>query len=90
MSILERLARNDERGGSRGRHSILLAAIVMLLVLLPVFKFIPRGALRFSMLFYLVLSAAVYVTSTERWMFLVAACVGAGADCRHCSQVTRR
>jgi voltage-gated potassium channel len=78
MSFLERVARSEEQPGAVGRHSILLASIVTLLVTLPLFRFIPGGGPRFSILLCFVLTAAVYVSSKQPWTFLLAGLMGAG------------
>jgi hypothetical protein len=79
MEILEELAEHDEEPGALGRHSFLLGSLVVLLVALPVFDLVSGGGTGYSMLLCLVLTAAVYVNSTTRWTFLVAALLGGGA-----------
>lgn len=79
MNILKDLAKSDEAAGSLGRHSLLLASLVGLLVALPLFRSVPGGGLRFSILLCLVLTAAVYVSSRHRWTLVVAVLLGGGA-----------
>ena len=79
MSFLERLARRDEDARAVGRHGLLLLSLIFLLVSLPILRFLPGGGLRFSILFYIVLSAAVYANSTERWTLVVTALAAVGA-----------
>ena len=55
---------------------MLLLSLVTLLVALPLFALTPGGEMRFSILLCLVLGAAVYVNSTERWTFVVTALIG--------------
>ena len=79
MDILEELAEHDEEPGALGRHSLLLGSLVVLLVALPVLDLVSGGGTGYSMLLCLVLTAAVYVNSTTRWTFVVAAILGSGA-----------
>ena len=58
---------------------LLLLSLGLLLVALPIFKSAPGGGIRFWILLCLVLLAAIYVSSTERWMFISATLVGGGA-----------
>ena len=79
MSILKVLAKSDEESGSLGRHTILLASLVSLLVALPAFQSVPGGRLRFSILLCFVLTAAVYVHSRHRWAFVATLLLGGSA-----------
>ncbi len=79
MNILKDLAKSDEEPGSLGRHSLLLASLVGLLVALPVLRPVPGGGLRFSILLSLVLTAAVHVSSRHRWTLILAVLLGGGA-----------
>jgi voltage-gated potassium channel len=79
MKFLKVLAKSDEESGSLGRHAVLLASLVSLLVALPLFRGVPGGGLRFSILLCLVLIASVYVNSRQRWTFIVALVVGLAA-----------
>jgi hypothetical protein len=80
MSWLRDLARVDEQdvGTARiGRHTVLLISLVVLFVALPLLRELPGGRLRFSVLFTLVLLAAIYVNSVRRWLFVAGASLGA-------------
>jgi voltage-gated potassium channel len=79
MSFLERWAQRDEQADRVGRHTILLSSLVLLLVMLPVFRVIPGGGMRFSILLCLVLSAAIYFNSSDRRLLIVAILAGGGA-----------
>jgi voltage-gated potassium channel len=79
MNILTDLAKSDEESGSLGRHAILLASLVVLIVALPIFRSVSGGAIRFSILLSLVLTAAVYVNGRRRWTLVAAIAVGGGA-----------
>ena len=79
MRILSDLAKRDEDPGALGRHAVLLASLVALIVSLPLFRTFPGGRVRFSVLLCLVLTAAVYVNGRRRWALGVAVLVGGGA-----------
>lgn len=79
MSVLKDWARIDGQAGSVGRHTILLFSLGLLLVTLPLVRVVPGGEVRFSVLLSLVLFAAIYVNSTQRWMLIVAIIVGGGS-----------
>jgi voltage-gated potassium channel len=79
MTILRRLAEEDEGSAAVGRHTVLLVSLVLLLVLLPAFRSMPGGELRFAALLCLVLGAAIYVNRGRRWTFFLAALIGIGA-----------
>lgn len=79
MTLLERLAMRDRQGGRLGRHSVMLASLVFMLVALPFLGWIPTRGLRFPILFFLVLLAAIFVNSTQRWMFWTAVAIGAAS-----------
>jgi hypothetical protein len=79
MSWLRDLARVDEqdvRAARIGRHTVLLISLVVLFVALPLLRELPGGRLRFSVLFALVLLAAIYVNSVRRWLFVAGASLG--------------
>ncbi len=79
MDILDDLAARDEARGTLGRHSILLASLIALLLVTPLFRFDSRNGVEFSVLLSLVLAAAVYVNSRRRWTLAVALATGLGA-----------
>jgi len=79
MNILSNLAKADKDSGSLGRHSVLLASLVALLIAMPVVRSMPGGGFRFSILLCLVLTASVYVNRRRRWTLFVAVLLGVGA-----------
>lgn len=79
MTILNRWAARDGHPSALGRHTLLLISLVFLLVMLPAFRSMPGGGVRFAVLLCLVLSAAIYVNSTDRWTFIAALVTGVGA-----------
>jgi voltage-gated potassium channel len=74
-----RFARWDESEGALGRHSVLLASLVVLLVALPLGNVLSGGDTSFSILLALVLVAAVFVNTPQRWSSLAASTIGFGA-----------
>lgn len=79
MGWLRTLANRDEGSGALGRHGALLASLVLLLVALPVGQMIMGGTPHLPLLLALVLLAAVFVNSRQRWIFRVALLAGVGA-----------
>ncbi len=79
MSWLRTLANRDEDAGALGRHGALLASLVLLLVALPIGQMVMGGTPHFPLLLALVLLAAVFVNSHQKWIFGVALVVGVGA-----------
>jgi voltage-gated potassium channel Kch len=79
MDVVEELAARDDEPGPLGRHSILLASLIALLVATPLGSLHSTSAVRFSVLLSLVLAAAVYVNSRRRWTLTVALATGLGA-----------
>ncbi len=79
MGVLQRWAEIDDQAGALGRYSVLFLSLAFLLITLPIFGLVDGGALRFTVLFHLVLGAAVYVNSTERWSLVVAGILGVGS-----------
>jgi hypothetical protein len=77
--IAARIARWDESAGALGRHSLLLGSLVVLLVALPLGRILTGGDTRFSILLALVLLAAVFVNTPQRWSFWTAMIIGAAA-----------
>lgn len=78
-NLLRTLANRDEEGGALGRHSALLASLVLLLGALPLGHAIVGGNIRFSVLLALVLTTAVIVNSHQRWIFWVTLVIGVGS-----------
>jgi hypothetical protein len=70
--IARRLARWDESEGALGRHSLMLASLVVLLVALPLGNVLTGGGTSFSILLALVVVAAVFVSTPRRWSFVTA------------------
>jgi len=82
------LTRNDhaalrERAKRLGRHSTMLASIVVMMVAMPFLEGLPGERLRFPILFGLVLLAAIRVNSNRRWVFWLALAIGVGALTGH-------
>ena len=77
--LAARFALWDESEGALGRHSVLLASLVILLVALPVGNVLSGGDTSFSILLALVLMAAVFVNTPQRWSFVTATIIGFGA-----------
>ena len=59
MTLLDRLATNDRRRGRLGRHSVMLASLVFMVVALPILQWLPTRGLRFPVLFVLVFPGPV-------------------------------
>ncbi len=78
-TLLRNLANDDEEEGRLGRHGVLLASLVVLLVALPVGNALVGALPLFPLLLALVLIAAVLVNSHRRWVFILALLVGIGA-----------
>ena len=79
MGWLRTLANRDEDPGALGRHGVLLATLILLLVALPIVQLIAGSAPGFQALLTLVLVAAIFVNSHQRWIFSLATLVGIGA-----------
>jgi len=77
--VLTTLASRDESEGALGRHSVMLASMLVLLVALPFGQVVTGWHPRFPMFLALVLISAVYVNSQQRWIFWVAAVMGAAS-----------
>jgi hypothetical protein len=77
--LAARFAHWDESEGALGRHSVLLASLVVLLVALPVGNVLSGGDTSFSILLAVVLMAAVFVNTPQRWGSLAASIIGFGA-----------
>jgi len=78
-TLLRNLASDDEEEGRLGRHGVLLASLVVLLVALPVGNTLVGASPLFPLLLTLVLISAVLVNSQRRWVFILALLVGIGA-----------
>jgi voltage-gated potassium channel len=78
-NLLRTLANRDEEQGALGRHSAMLASLILLLTALPLGHAITGGHVRFPVLLALVLTTAVIVNSHQRWIFLVTLVIGVGA-----------
>lgn len=50
-----------------------------LLIMAPLFRVVPGGEMRFSILLCLVLTAAIYFNSTQRWILILATLTGGAA-----------
>ena len=79
MSLLQRWAAGDEETTAVGRHTILLASLLFLLIVMPLFRVGAGSGIRFSIMLCLVLSAAVYFNSTDRRVLIGALVAGGGA-----------
>lgn len=79
MGWLRTIAYRDEAEGALGRHALLLASLVILLVALPLANLLSGGTTRFSVLIVLVLLAATWVNSHQRTLFTIAVLCGAVA-----------
>ena len=80
MSWLRSMARRDEGDRALGRHALLLASLILLLVALPITQILIGDTPRFPILLALVLIAAILVNSYERWVFIAALAVGLAAS----------
>jgi voltage-gated potassium channel len=78
-NILRTLATRDETDGALGRHSAMLASLVVLLCALPLGQAFVGESTRFSLLLALVLIAAVVVNSHQRSIFVIALMIGFGS-----------
>jgi hypothetical protein len=74
--FLATLADRDEDQGALGRHSAMLAALVILLGALPLLQAMTGGNTRFPVLIALVLTTAVFVNSSQRWIFSLTLMLG--------------
>ncbi|MFK7898173.1 MAG: potassium channel family protein [Myxococcota bacterium] len=71
-AFLSILARRDEDEGALGRHSALLASLIILLVALPLVQMATGSQTGFPLLLTLVLCAAVIVNSHQRTIYVIA------------------
>ena len=79
MRLLDQLALRDREGRALGRHAILLATLVFMMVALPLLEWSAGRSFRFPLLFSLVLMAAVWVNRTQHWILWAAVLGGIGA-----------
>lgn len=80
MSPLVSLPFGDREGRALlGRHSLLLATLVFMMVALPLLEWSSGRTLRFPILFSLVLMAAVWVHRAQRWILWAAIACGSSA-----------
>lgn len=79
MTWLGQLARRDREGRALGRHALLLASLIFMLVALPLLELSAGRTLRFPILFSIVLMAATWVNRTQRWVLVAAILSGVGA-----------
>lgn len=79
MSWLGQLARRDREGRALGRHSLLLASLIFMMVALPLLEWSAGRTLRFPIVFSLVLMAATWVNRTQHWVLVAAIVTGVGA-----------
>lgn len=70
--FLETLANRDEGRGALGRHSAMLASLILLLVALPLVQMVTETRIGFPLLLALVLLAAVFVNSNQRSIYVIA------------------
>ena len=77
--LLGNIANRDGAEGALGRHSVMLASLVLLLVALPVGHMLFGRNTRFSLILTVVLISSVLVNSRQRWVFILALLVGIGA-----------
>jgi len=78
-NLLRTLANRDEVPGALGRHSAMLASLVLLLAALPLGHAITGGSVRFPVLLALVLTTAVVVNSHQRAVFAITLVIGVGS-----------
>jgi len=79
MSWLGQLARRDREGRALGRHTLLLASLIFMMVALPLLEWSAGRTLRFPILFSVVLMAAAWVNRTQHWVLAAAITTGIGA-----------
>lgn len=70
--FLSTLAERDEGRGALGRHSALLASLIILLVALPLVQMATGTQIGFPILLAVVLLAAVFVSSNQRSIYAIA------------------
>ena len=78
-AILKTIANRDESEGALGRHGLMLASLVILLVALPLGQAISGEPTGFFLPLTLVLFSAVIVNFNQRWIFVVASIAAAAS-----------
>ncbi len=79
MNPFEPLAFRDREGRALGRHSLLLATLVFMMVALPMLEWSSGRTFRFPIFFSIVLMAAIWVHRAQRWILWTAIVGGIGA-----------
>ncbi len=79
MSFLDQLARREREGQALGRHALLLASLVFMMVALPLLEWSAGRTFRFPLLFSLVLTVAVWINRKQHWISGIALLAGLGA-----------
>jgi hypothetical protein len=79
MDVLDPPIGPESERAALGRHAVLLASLVALLVALPILERAPGSDLRFPLLLLLVLFAAIHVNRPRRRVVSAAALVGGAA-----------
>ena len=77
MKSLHTLANRDREKNALGRHTALLCSLILLLIALPLMNLAGGWNPRFPILLTLVLIAAIFVNSHQRWVFRFTVIVGA-------------
>ncbi len=72
-NFLSILAKRDKGRGALGRHSFLLASLIILLVALPILQMATGGRTGFPALLTLVLVATIFVNSRQRSIYVITA-----------------
>jgi voltage-gated potassium channel len=78
-NFFQHWANRDSNARSVGRYTALLTSLILLLVMMPILRFVPGGGMRFSGLLCLVLSTAVYFSSYNRRLLIASMLIGGGA-----------
>jgi len=76
MNALHSLANRDRDKNALGRHTVLLASLILLLIALPLMNLAGGWAPRFPILLTFVLLSAIFVNSHQRWVFLSTSLIG--------------
>jgi len=79
MEVSSESAALETRRRALGRHALLLAALAGLIVLLPVLAWAPGHDLRFPVLMFAVLLAAIYAHAPQRWVVWASGLIGGAA-----------
>lgn len=81
MKSLHTLAKHDRDKNALGRHTLLLASLILLLIALPLMNLAGGWTPRFPILLTLVLISAIFVNSHQPWVFRFTSVVGLLAIC---------